>query len=106
MGRPQWHPYSPQNGGLLDIAISHSELLWPWSGWLSVSISVAADGADWEGLAQGHVSVTIESPPMPGELLPRQSSVNLAIRAKIIPTPPRQKRILWDQYHNLRYPPG
>lgn len=25
---------------------------------------------------------------------------------KIIPTPPRSKRVLWDQYHNLRYPPG
>lgn len=28
------------------------------------------------------------------------------IRVKIIPRPPRQKRILWDQYHSLRYPPG
>lgn len=27
-------------------------------------------------------------------------------RAKIIPTPPKHKRVLWDQYHNLRYPPG
>ena len=25
---------------------------------------------------------------------------------KIIPTPSRSKRILWDQYHNLRYPSG
>lgn len=30
----------------------------------------------------------------------------LHFRVKIIPTPPRHKRILWDQYHNLRYPPG
>ena len=24
----------------------------------------------------------------------------------MIPTPPRSKRVLWDQYHNLRYPSG
>ena len=37
---------------------------------------------------------------------PRISSIKLPIRVKIIPTPHRSKRILWDQYHNLRYPPG
>ena len=30
----------------------------------------------------------------------------MPIRAKVIPTPPRSKRVLWDQYHNLRYPSG
>lgn len=34
------------------------------------------------------------------------STVKLPIKVKIIPTPPRSKRVLWDQYHNLRYPPG
>lgn len=104
--KPQWYPYTPQQGQLLDIAISHSELLWPWSGWLAVSFSVNPEAAAFDGLAQGHISVTIESPPAHGELEPRQSTVILPIRVKIISTPPRNKRILWDQYHNLRYPPG
>ncbi len=34
------------------------------------------------------------------------STVKLPVKIKIVPTPPRSKRILWDQYHNLRYPPG
>ena len=34
------------------------------------------------------------------------STVKLPIKVKIIPTPTRSKRVLWDQYHNLRYPPG
>ncbi|XP_058384353.1 membrane-bound transcription factor site-1 protease isoform X2 [Diceros bicornis minor] len=34
------------------------------------------------------------------------STVKLPIKVKIIPAPPRSKRVLWDQYHNLRYPPG
>jgi len=32
--------------------------------------------------------------------------VKLLVKVKVIPTPPRNKRLLWDQYHNLRYPPG
>lgn len=28
------------------------------------------------------------------------------MKAKIIPTPPRERRLLWDQFHNLRYPSG
>lgn len=106
VGKPQWHPYTPQFGQYLDIALTFSELLWPWSGWMAVSIAAARTAANWEGIAQGHIALTIESPPEDGETEPRQSSVKLAIKAKIIPTPPRHKRILWDQYHNLRYPPG
>ncbi|KAJ4448499.1 hypothetical protein ANN_10515 [Periplaneta americana] len=106
VGKPQWHPYTPQFGQYLDIAITFSELLWPWSGWMAVSIAAARTAANWEGIAQGHIALTIESPPEDGETEPRRSSVKLAIKAKIIPTPPRHKRILWDQYHNLRYPPG
>ena len=32
--------------------------------------------------------------------------MKLPIKVKIIPAPPRSTRVLWDQYHNLRYPPG
>lgn len=34
------------------------------------------------------------------------STVVLPLRVAIIPTPHRSRRILWDQFHNLRYPPG
>lgn len=90
VGKPQWHPYTPQFGQYLDIALTYSELLWPWSGWMAVSIAAARTAANWEGIAQGHIALTIESPPEDGETEPRQSSVKLAVKAKIIPTPPRQ----------------
>lgn len=35
---PTWHPYSLQNGNLLNISISYPDLLWPWSGWMGVKI--------------------------------------------------------------------
>ena len=41
-----------------------------------------------------------------GDKEPKRSHLKLPLRVKIIPTPPRSKRILWDQYHNLRYPSG
>lgn len=37
-------------------------MLWPWAGYLAVSISVAKKAASWEGIAQGHVMVTVASP--------------------------------------------
>lgn len=32
--------------------------------------------------------------------------MSIPIRIRVIPTPPRRRRLLWDQYHNSRYPPG
>ena len=48
----------------------------------------------------------IESPADEADGSPLVSEVTLPLRVKIIPTPPRAKRVLWDQFHNLRYPPG
>lgn len=64
-------------------------------------------GATFEGLAQGHITLTVQSPAgTADETEARNSTVSFPVRIKIIPRPPRQKRILWDQYHSLRYPPG
>jgi len=37
--KPTWHPYTPQYGEFLNVALTYSDLLWPWSGYLAVSIS-------------------------------------------------------------------
>jgi membrane-bound transcription factor site-1 protease len=39
LGEPQWNPYLPQNGHFLKLNFTYSEVLWPWSGYLAVSIS-------------------------------------------------------------------
>jgi membrane-bound transcription factor site-1 protease len=105
-GKPQWHPYIPHHGEYLDIAITYSDILWPWSGWMAVHISVSSEAAHWEGIAQGHISLTVESPSSERGSEPQKSEIKLPLKVKIISTPPRSKRVLWDQYHNLRYPPG
>lgn len=38
----------------------------------------------------GHISITIKSPPSDGEEESRQSTIELPLKAKVIPTPPRQ----------------
>ncbi|GAB6026455.1 Membrane-bound transcription factor site-1 protease, variant 3 [Chamberlinius hualienensis] len=104
--KPKWHPYTQQYGNYLEIALTYSDILWPWSGYLAVHIVVGKDAANWEGVAQGHISVTVQTNPKEPNSDPLTSTVILPVKVKIIPTPPRKKRVLWDQYHNLRYPPG
>ncbi|XP_062555171.1 membrane-bound transcription factor site-1 protease isoform X1 [Armigeres subalbatus] len=106
INNPTWHPYTNENGQMLNISISHSEQLWPWSGWMAIHIGVNVLGRSFEGLAQGHITLTVQSPAGPGENEPRNGTISFPIKVKIIPQPPRHKRILWDQYHSLRYPPG
>ncbi|XP_046910732.2 membrane-bound transcription factor site-1 protease [Dermatophagoides farinae] len=106
--RPQWHPYSGFNGHYLDVAISYTDILWPWSGWIALHLSVSSFASDWEGIVRGHISLTVESSAenVENNNSTLTSELILPIKVKIIPTPPRNKRILWDQFHNLRYPPG
>ena len=33
-----WEPYTPQFGGHIEVALHHSQTLWPWTGYLAVSI--------------------------------------------------------------------
>uniref|UniRef100_H2YTR4 Membrane-bound transcription factor site-1 protease n=1 Tax=Ciona savignyi TaxID=51511 RepID=H2YTR4_CIOSA len=105
-GRPVWHPYSSQNGKYIEVAFTYSETLWPWSGYLAVSITANKAAEQWEGVAQGHVEVTVVTPSDDNNRREQSSTLKLFIKVKVIATPPRAKRILWDQFHNLRYPPG
>ncbi|XP_073838104.1 membrane-bound transcription factor site-1 protease-like [Musca autumnalis] len=96
---PEWHPNFEENGELLQVDISYSPLLWPWSGWMAVQVRVKDEACLYEGEAEGSVSLTIETAG-------RNETIHFPIKVKIAPKPPRHKRILWDQYHNIQYPPG
>lgn len=104
-GPPKWTPLD-EGGRLLDVRFDVSDTLWPWSGNLAMYFRVAPEGEEFEGNASGEVTITVVSPPGVGEEQPRMSTVTLPVQTRIIPTPPRHKRILWDQFHSLRYPPA
>ena len=35
---PIWHPYLDKNGHFVDINITYSRVLWPWTGWMALKI--------------------------------------------------------------------
>jgi membrane-bound transcription factor site-1 protease len=98
--KPVWRPSSEGNGSLLKLAFTYSRRLWPWSGYLAISFSVAPEAYDFDGMVEGLVEFEVESAP------DKVSRLSMYVRAKIIATPARKQRILWDQFHNLRYPSG
>ncbi|CAF1122635.1 unnamed protein product [Adineta ricciae] len=105
VGQPQWHPQD-SNGQHLELSFDFSTKLWPWSGYLAISMTVHRTAAEFEGTVQGHVTLTVESPAKDSESFAQRSDLVLPIRVRIIPTPVRSHRILWDQYHSIGYPPG
>eukprot|EP00668_Euglena_longa_P016680 GGOE01020970.1.p1 GENE.GGOE01020970.1~~GGOE01020970.1.p1 ORF type:complete len:1054 (-),score=230.20 GGOE01020970.1:108-3023(-) len=164
----------------LDVRTSYSEVLWPWSGFLAIEISVADSASDFQGTVEGKLLLVVESPLnqytagpsgtgileegveyrgrtvaanstqdasacrmlcrghphcthwtfhhpthwcycradtravrtnnfTSGPNAPDGTAVGqavLPIVVPIAPRPPRVKRILWDQFHSLQYPPG
>ena len=112
VGTPRWRPAS--NGERVQLTFSHSRVLWPWSGWLAVRVTVdderaardSANGWSGAGIAEGVIEVTVSSPPPAGEAKRRSQVLTLPLRVEIVQPPARERRVLWDQFHNVRYPSG
>ncbi|KAL5729233.1 site-1 protease [Ranunculus cassubicifolius] len=103
---PTWHP-TDDVGNLLSIRFTYSDVIWPWTGYLALHMQIKEEGAQFSGLIEGNVTIKIYSPsPRDEKSLRRSSTCTLQLKLKVIPTPPRSKRILWDQFHSIKYPPG
>ncbi|VDM32397.1 unnamed protein product [Hydatigera taeniaeformis] len=141
--RPVFHPHLNGDGGgaLLDIGVTYSRDLWPWTGHLALHIAVrdTPEAAAFRGLAEGWISLKVESDDHVSRSLTDMTvgkagvipllklfnssivttggvssfqttqttlstELKLPLRVPIIPTPKRELRILWDAFHNIRYP--
>lgn len=93
-----------RNGQYLDVQVTPPVRFWPWAAGMGVHLTaVSGEGEILQRkvTAEGVLKVRIAS------IHKRwHSDIELPIRADIIPTPPREKRLLWDIYHSIRYPPG
>lgn len=84
-------------------------------------VGVSQHGSTFEGTAEGHVTLTVASRLVScyycvlqfhfsilqsPDQEPVTSTAQFEIKAKITPTPLRPYRLLWDQFHSLRYPAG
>lgn len=94
--------------GCLKIAVEHSGVIWPWVGYIAVILTVEErcrlNPTTTEEIT---ISINVQSPARLAASAEVQTNVaTMSLKVEIIPTPKREKRILWDQYHNLQYPPG
>ncbi|XP_037817846.1 membrane-bound transcription factor site-1 protease-like [Lucilia sericata] len=69
-----------------------------------INIFVNDKACFFEGESKGHITVKIQTPQFDDSLY--TTTIIFPITVKIVSKPPRHKRILWDQFHNLQYPPG
>ena len=95
--QPYWQPAQPSSA--LSLRFQYSQPLWPWSGFLAIELRVDEDVSENQ-IVEGSVSLSIESDD--GSV----STLSIPLRVALIPRPPRHRRLLWDQFHNLRYPSG
>jgi len=110
VGTPIWRPYDQETGHFVDISVSHSSVIWPWTGYIALTIMINEKGAEFEGIISGHLEFSIHSKnndnKEDNEDDVEISEMKLPLRISVIPRPKRWQRVLWDQFHNLRYPPG
>ena len=102
---PRWNP-SNRLGNKVRFQFDYANVIWPWQGYLGVYMHVEDSASHSTGIAEGAITFNISSPPFPGEKrgTKREQRVSIPIKLRVIPTPPRSKRVLWDDFHNLQYP--
>eukprot|EP00008_Paramoeba_atlantica_P013188 CAMPEP_0201477864 /NCGR_PEP_ID=MMETSP0151_2-20130828/2812_1 /ASSEMBLY_ACC=CAM_ASM_000257 /TAXON_ID=200890 /ORGANISM="Paramoeba atlantica, Strain 621/1 / CCAP 1560/9" /LENGTH=858 /DNA_ID=CAMNT_0047858729 /DNA_START=531 /DNA_END=3107 /DNA_ORIENTATION=- len=106
-GTPEW--IGGVNGEHLEISFQYEEVLWPWSGYLGIILRVRQGSEGFSGIAEGMIRLTVTSDSLADASADQdvlRSTIELPVRVSVIETPPREKRVLWDQYHSLRYPSG
>eukprot|EP01147_Barroeca_monosierra_P000684 gene684-3984_t len=104
---PRWHPLHSHYAHLLEISFSTSPQLSSWKGNVGMRVSVLKKGIHFRGVVKGTVRITIESSPTSTRSKDyKQSVVRIPFEFVIVPTPPRERRLLWDIYHSIPYPPG
>ena len=99
---------------LISMDFEYGERLWPWSGWLGIYIYAAPSTSKMHIKSlSGTISVDIRvigsgrGDDESGRTSQWEThSVSIAYSLSIIPTPPRWRRVLWDQFHSLSYPLG
>ncbi|KAF3674737.1 Membrane-bound transcription factor site-1 protease [Capsicum annuum] len=102
---PTWHP-SNQEGNLLSIRFTYSDVIWPCSGYLAFRMQINEEGSQFSGEIECNITVKIYSPPAVGKKSRQSNTCVLHLKLQVIPTPPRSLRKLCDQFHNIKYPPG
>jgi membrane-bound transcription factor site-1 protease len=80
---------------MLNLNVLEKEIiLWPYTGHLSIEISVNENGNFFQGIIEGKIEFFDE----------KEFLFDIPLKVELIKTPLRRLRILFDQYHNIQYP--
>lgn len=92
-----------KNAGLLRVEVRRPERFWPWAAGLGVRVRSR------KGTHVGKERVIVEG-VLKMEVLAVhkkwKSQVEVPMRIEVAARKPKQRRILWDVYHSIQYPPG
>jgi membrane-bound transcription factor site-1 protease len=102
---PVWMPDADFQD-LLSIQFSYPKVFWPWTGYLSIKVGVNPNSNmsnEDHLIATGRIMLSVVVETLKGV---QSEKLEIPVKVKVIATPPRSKRILWDQFHQLRYPSG
>lgn len=89
------------NGDLVNVTVSLPDRFWPWGAGLALHFDIVRNVQDPKVVIEGTFRVVVVT------IAERAYSVaELAVRLEAAPNPPRSKRVLWDVFHSVRYPPG
>jgi membrane-bound transcription factor site-1 protease len=101
---PEWEPALDTGGWALSLAFSHAERVDQHCGYVGIAVSVRPEAAAYTGEARGHVVLWLQDEGPGADAMAH--SVRIALRAHIMPTPPRERRLLLDTHHSASYPQG
>lgn len=86
---------------VLRVWFTYPDSFWPWSGYFAVHLALRRDIPRPIELS-GFIELTLQT----DDEFATRSVIKLPLRVSAAPTPPRAQRILFDSFHNLRYPSG
>lgn len=99
--------------GLVDnvlvVSCEYGHDVYPYVGWVAIYLTTKYDVIS-PIVSRGTLSIRVYTKSAPSSPTGVHKVVDGVVRVPlavpIIPTPPRSRRILFDMYHSLKYPPG
>ena len=116
----------------LSVRVASPGLIWPWVGQVAIEITVDPRAAQWDGVVEGVLAVEVETVVEVAASMKSASSsssgggsggeplakdfdsprrvvthtVEIKVKARVVPTPPRHRRVLWDIHKSRSFPEG
>ena len=89
----------------IGVKVTAPSMFWPYSGWLGVSIRVTKAAATLSAKIKGTLTLKFLDAAANSTGAGHRWVASLPITVGVVPPPSRERRVLWDQFHSLQFPP-